>query len=246
MRTWQKSFTLIEIIIVIIVISVLASLGIVQYTRAVDIAVERDAVLQLRTLYTANELYYYRNKEYFPANTSVGVAAINAGLGTNLVQEKLIYSYRRIRADYYEATATYTGRFVVGMNSYTINVSKAVPSRGMDFFVDTAWATIIPTTTPPRTNPPINTRAPKPPIVTTIPPGSHLPPTVPPVTLPPETTTPPVTTAAPDPTTVAPPTPPPPETTAAPTVTPAPPPAGYNNPCCYSGEDCPTLPKCYW
>jgi len=62
----KKSFTLIEIIIVIIIIGILATLAVNQYTPAKERAVGREAISTLRLIAAAEKIYRMEIGGYYP------------------------------------------------------------------------------------------------------------------------------------------------------------------------------------
>ena len=60
----QKGFTLIEILVAVAIVAVLATIGLVSYTKAQVIARDGKRKADLRALKVALELYYQANKAY--------------------------------------------------------------------------------------------------------------------------------------------------------------------------------------
>jgi len=81
MRNKRKGFTLTEIMVSVIIVGVIASFGIVQYTKAIEKNLERVAALNLEALYGAQQIYHAKTGEYFLGS---GAAVLDAGLETNL------------------------------------------------------------------------------------------------------------------------------------------------------------------
>jgi prepilin-type N-terminal cleavage/methylation domain-containing protein len=71
----EKGFTLLELIVVIIIVGILATLGFAQYTKTLEKGRGAEAKLILGNLRSAEEAYYQENSAY---TTDVTVLAINA------------------------------------------------------------------------------------------------------------------------------------------------------------------------
>jgi prepilin-type N-terminal cleavage/methylation domain-containing protein len=70
----KKGFTLVELIIVIIIVGILASIGLTQYNKVVEKSRAAEARMILGTLRSAEIAEYYENGSYVVA-TSLGVGA---------------------------------------------------------------------------------------------------------------------------------------------------------------------------
>ncbi len=73
----KKGFTLIELIVVIIIVGILASVGLTQYTKVVEKGRATEARVVLGSLRTAEIAEYFENGAYL-AVASLGVAAPTA------------------------------------------------------------------------------------------------------------------------------------------------------------------------
>ena len=87
-RMFNKAFTIMEILIVVIIVGIIAGFSIPNYRKANESAYERDAVLQLSTLHDAEQLYHAREGGlYWPPDTTVyNVSQINSALDTSLIE----------------------------------------------------------------------------------------------------------------------------------------------------------------
>jgi prepilin-type N-terminal cleavage/methylation domain-containing protein len=78
----KKGFTLIELIVVIIIVGILASVGMTQYTKVVEKGRAAEARLILGSLRTA-EVAYYMEEGSYAAVSDLGVAAPTACTSTH-------------------------------------------------------------------------------------------------------------------------------------------------------------------
>ncbi len=77
----QKGFTLMEIMIVIIIIGILASMATPSYIKTIERAKDQDAKLALLMLQAAEKMYQTENGAYFASND---IDAINRTLRLNI------------------------------------------------------------------------------------------------------------------------------------------------------------------
>ena len=88
-----KSFTLIELMVVVIVISVIAGFAIPNYEKSVERAHLRDAITQLSTIHAANQIYRARTQSYWPDTVGTkDLADINADLGLAVIANGMTYT----------------------------------------------------------------------------------------------------------------------------------------------------------
>ena len=84
-------FTLMELMIVVVIISVLVALAVPNYVATREKALDREALSTLRLIKVANKQYFSKFEGYYPfSGTSGSLAAINSNLslalnGTNWV-----------------------------------------------------------------------------------------------------------------------------------------------------------------
>ncbi len=92
MKKNRKAFTLLEIMVVIIIIGAIAGFAIPNYTKTIERAHLRDAMMQLETIHAANNLYRSRTGSYWPVPVgAVDLAAINNNLGINIIGNGMDY-----------------------------------------------------------------------------------------------------------------------------------------------------------
>ena len=81
-----KSVTLTELMIVIIIIGILATLSIVNYTRIRENALDREANANLRVIQAAEKSYKMDTGNYYPATGSQSdIATINQNLKLSIL-----------------------------------------------------------------------------------------------------------------------------------------------------------------
>ena len=92
MKKNKKAFTLIEIMITVVLIGIIATFAIPNYSKAIAKARERDAIIQLSAIHAAAEFYKARVGSYYSADLATAVA-INNALKTNIIPNNITYSY---------------------------------------------------------------------------------------------------------------------------------------------------------
>jgi prepilin-type N-terminal cleavage/methylation domain-containing protein len=127
----DRGFTLMELMIAVILIGVIAGFGIPNYQKAVQKGRERSAILHLKTIYGANEIYRARAGSYAPGS-GLNLTGINSVMAVNIVDTSMTYSYTRSSATTYSATAAWTGTnpFTVRVNQNPITASNPCCSAG--------------------------------------------------------------------------------------------------------------------
>jgi prepilin-type N-terminal cleavage/methylation domain-containing protein len=83
----RQAFTLMELMVVTIMISIITAFAIPSYNKAVNRAHERQELANLKLIAAAQEAYKARYGTYFPGNNlgNVGTAAINTALRLSIV-----------------------------------------------------------------------------------------------------------------------------------------------------------------
>lgn len=82
-RTLNAGFTLAEIMVIVIITGVLATLALTSYQKVMRMQVEQNLRFSLQTFLAAGQIYKARNGEYWSVNTT-DLSVINAALGTNV------------------------------------------------------------------------------------------------------------------------------------------------------------------
>ncbi|MFA5261292.1 MAG: prepilin-type N-terminal cleavage/methylation domain-containing protein, partial [Candidatus Omnitrophota bacterium] len=70
----HKAFTIVELIVVVIVMGAIAGFAIPNYTRSVENAHYQDALLQLKAIHSAQQIYKARSGQYWPTDGSTHYA----------------------------------------------------------------------------------------------------------------------------------------------------------------------------
>lgn len=82
-RYMKKTFTLVELLIVVAVVAILAGIGYPSYTKVVKHARQRDAKVQVGLLQTAEKIHYLDYGQYIPCS-GTGASSCNKLLNLNL------------------------------------------------------------------------------------------------------------------------------------------------------------------
>ncbi len=85
----KKSVTLMELIVVVVIISIFATIGLSKYQKTIQISRERDAKTMLLLIKTGQNLFNSKNGEYFPksGDTSIkDITNINATLELSIME----------------------------------------------------------------------------------------------------------------------------------------------------------------
>lgn len=90
MNSREQSFTLMELMIVVMVIGIIAGFAIPSYQKALDKADERNAVVRLQAIRAGMKIYKARHNSY-PAFDMPDVASINQNLGLNIIANTMSY-----------------------------------------------------------------------------------------------------------------------------------------------------------
>ena len=113
-----KGFTLMELMICIVVIGLLASFGIPNYQKSVRKGYERNAILNLKTIHGANEIYRARIGQYAPG-IALDLAGINSALSIDIIDGNMAYFYERIDDFTYFTDAAWGGA-----NAFTVSIDQ--------------------------------------------------------------------------------------------------------------------------
>lgn len=89
-----KAFTLAEVIIVTVIISVIAAFALPNYFKSVRKQYERRIITDLKSIHAANEVYHAQTRVYLPPDAAAGTLVnMNQNLEINvLADSKITYS----------------------------------------------------------------------------------------------------------------------------------------------------------
>ena len=89
----HKAFTITELIVVVIIMGAIAGFAIPNYTRSVENAHYQDAMLQLKAIHSAQQIYKARSGQYWPTDGSTHYATdINNDLNLNLIEDGVAFN----------------------------------------------------------------------------------------------------------------------------------------------------------
>jgi len=96
----KKSFTIIEVMIVVIIVSIIAVIGIPSYHKTYRTTIEKEAADQLETIWHAQELFFAKNHRYWPTLDDPGfelgqratLSQINSALEIDIIPYKMKYN----------------------------------------------------------------------------------------------------------------------------------------------------------
>ena len=119
----KKGFTLLEIIVVIIIIGVLATLGFTQYTKVIEKGRTAEAKTILGQLRGAQIVYYQEHGEYTTTLNSLYVGSLPV---TGACATRFYFGYECADTGSCTATrCTAAGKEPQGPDAYVINLSVA-------------------------------------------------------------------------------------------------------------------------
>jgi len=98
----KKGFTLIELLITIIIIGILATLAIPNYTNMVEKAKADQAITYLKVIRTGEKIYYSSNFSY---TACANLGELNNRISAEVTDESYLFSVTSSAADTFLATA---------------------------------------------------------------------------------------------------------------------------------------------
>lgn len=119
----RSGFSLIEVIVIIVIIGILSAIALPSYNLSIAKAQEREAVLQLMALHTANNLYAAQNGNYLDGPFDKD--GINTRLNLNIIPNGMTYTYQG-----FTTTKSFQGRALSQRFGFTVMVKEGVLSKG--------------------------------------------------------------------------------------------------------------------
>jgi type IV pilus assembly protein PilE len=94
----KKAFTIMELMVVVIIVGIMAAFAIPSYTKAVQRADEKQVIINLRTIATAQEIYKAQYGKYWPVvyatpGVNHGISEINSDLKLSIQTSGTKYDY---------------------------------------------------------------------------------------------------------------------------------------------------------
>ena len=103
-RIFVKGFTFVEIMIVITVIMIIAAMTIPSMLRGKVTSNEATAIVNLRNLYTALQIYYNDNNQIFPQQLSQLSSYISPALASGS-KSGYLFTYNSVNEDMFDINA---------------------------------------------------------------------------------------------------------------------------------------------
>jgi len=129
----NKAFTLVELGLVVIIVTVLATIALPRFTTALERGYEADAVNQLRSIHAAQRIYRSRAKTYWP-NPAAGtqnVAAINTNLGLSVIENGFAITCTEGNTTFFcQAVRTTGGAYTVGVDENSLGANNPCCEAG--------------------------------------------------------------------------------------------------------------------
>ena len=90
-RSHKKAFTIIEVLLVVIVIGILASMALPKYIKTVERARAKDAERNLVAIHAANRIFFAETGVYWPNGGPGALSDINTNLGLSIAPNGFTY-----------------------------------------------------------------------------------------------------------------------------------------------------------
>jgi prepilin-type N-terminal cleavage/methylation domain-containing protein len=117
----KHAFTMLELMVVVVIVGIIATFAIPNYTKSVDQSYEKDAVNNLTLIAAAQQFYFTNNNQYLAAGANRNT--INSALKLNILPNGFTYSCPSGGASY-DCRATR----VSGTNPFELKVTDTVPT----------------------------------------------------------------------------------------------------------------------
>ncbi|MCX5715788.1 MAG: prepilin-type N-terminal cleavage/methylation domain-containing protein [Candidatus Omnitrophica bacterium] len=121
----HKAFTLIELMIVIIIVGILASIAIPNFSKMVEKAKAEQAATYLRVIRTGEKIYWSNNSTYIAC---ADTAEIKTNIGAEVTPENYTFSV---------ASGTGSGQNIT--NSFTATATRRSDSSTITLDQDGVW-----------------------------------------------------------------------------------------------------------
>ncbi|WP_424244781.1 prepilin-type N-terminal cleavage/methylation domain-containing protein [Elusimicrobium posterum] len=134
----KKGFTLIELLVVVLIIGILASIALPQYTKAVEKSRTSEAVLMLKNITDAANRFYLANGSYLNSDgTAISLDDLDLEFPNHLTTssfstKNFIYNLRQYSKNNFGVSAQ-KGNMSTDSNAYSIvydSANGALTSRG--------------------------------------------------------------------------------------------------------------------
>jgi len=88
-----QAFTLMELIAVVIIVAVVAAFAVPNYTKTVERAHLKDALVLLTAIHSAQQIRFSEQAKYWPDTaTTVDLTSINTNLKLNIIAQGMTYT----------------------------------------------------------------------------------------------------------------------------------------------------------
>ncbi|MBL7131774.1 MAG: prepilin-type N-terminal cleavage/methylation domain-containing protein [Candidatus Omnitrophica bacterium] len=91
-KTSLAGFTLIELIAVVIIVAILISLAVPQYTKTIERAKEKEAIANLKLMQAAQKIYKLEQGFFYPGSGGPSIDEINENLRLDLNENQWQYN----------------------------------------------------------------------------------------------------------------------------------------------------------
>lgn len=120
----KQAFTLMEIMITVVLIGIIAGFAIPNYSKAINKAYERDAIVQLSALHAACQIYKARTGDYYTFDLNT-INDINSTFKINITSNIFTYEYvyKEPGLFYANAKKSGTGGFTVKVTQDSLNTT---------------------------------------------------------------------------------------------------------------------------
>lgn len=126
MRVKNMAFTLMEILMVVIIISVIAGFGIPSYYKSYERGLRKNAESQLKSVQRAQELYKLKYDYYYPLSgngDTTDTATLNADLNINIMASGFEFSCLDLGQD--PSAKVYKCRAVRDNSDYVLEITES-------------------------------------------------------------------------------------------------------------------------